>query len=307
MDVVVVGAGIAGISAARVMHSAGLSVQVVEVTSGPGGRMASVEIGGATFDHGAQFFTTRGPEFTSIVDSAVAAGAVKKWCDGFDDPPDGFPRYRGSESMADLVRWMATGIDVRYDTEVLNLRDFPADGYVISAPVGEGLALVESSGIAIAPDLVADLGSLGYKPTIAVLLLLDIVPEMAPHGGKQYEPGEDLAFVTDNQRKGISSVPAVTLHLSNELSGQMWSSADDVIVQAALRLVAESLDEHSVIGSRVHRWSAAGPVRVHPERTVVFGENPVVALAGEIFGGPKVEGAFLSGLAAGAAMTTRLA
>jgi len=306
MDVVVVGAGIAGISAASSMHSAGLSVQVVESLSGPGGRMASVDIDGATFDHGAQFFTTRGPEFTSLVDSAVAAGVVKQWCDGFDDPPDGFPRYRGSESMADLVRWMAADVDVIYDAEVTNLGGFPAVGYVITAPVGDAVALIKSSGIVIPPNLDADLGALRYKPTVTVLLQLDAVPNMASHGGEQHEPGEDLAFVTDNQRKGISSMPAVTVHLSNELSEQMWSSADDVIVRAALRLVAESVDEHSVVCSRVHRWSVAGPVRIHPERTVVFGENPVVALAGEIFGGPKVEGAFLSGRAAGAAMIARL-
>jgi len=302
----VVGAGIAGISAAATMCSAGLSVQVVETMSEPGGRMATVRIGQATFDHGAQFFTTRSPEFVSLVDRALRAGAVRKWCDGFDDPPDGFPRYCGMESMTDLVRWMAADLDVIYNMNVVDLAAFPASGYVITAPVAEAVALVETSGISLDPGLAADLGALGYKPTITVLVSLNAAPDMAGHGGIQYEPGEDLAFVADNHRKGVSSVPAVTLHLSNELSARMWGVDDDGVVRRAMSLVEGFLDASSVTGSRVFRWPAAGPVEVYRERTVVLRTNPVVAFAGEIFGGPKVEGAFLSGLAAGAAIIAAL-
>ncbi len=42
----------------------------------------------------------------------------------------------------------------------------------------------------------------------------------------------------------------------------------------------------------------AGPVDVWPEPTVCWGDEPVIALAGEAFAGPKVEGAYLSGIAA---------
>jgi predicted NAD/FAD-dependent oxidoreductase len=53
---------------------------------------------------------------------------------------------------------------------------------------------------------------------------------------------------------------------------------------------------------QIQRWRYAGPVECWPEPTVVWGSDPVIALAGEAFAGPKVEGAFLSGRAAAEAV-----
>ena len=49
---------------------------------------------------------------------------------------------------------------------------------------------------------------------------------------------------------------------------------------------------------QIQRWRYAGPVECWPDATVTWGFDPVIALAGEAFAGPKVEGAFLSGRAA---------
>jgi renalase len=53
-DVLIVGAGIAGLAAATDLHAAGRTVLVVDKGRGVGGRLASRRIGAATFDHGAQ-------------------------------------------------------------------------------------------------------------------------------------------------------------------------------------------------------------------------------------------------------------
>ncbi|MEO1065563.1 MAG: hypothetical protein AAFZ07_29455, partial [Actinomycetota bacterium] len=47
---------------------------------------------------------------------------------------------------------------------------------------------------------------------------------------------------------------------------------------------------------QVKRWRYAGPVTPHPERSVDVGRGTPIVLCGDAFGGPKVEGAFLSGL-----------
>ena len=107
-----------------------------------------------------------------------------------------------------------------------------------------------------------------------------------------------MAFVADNRAKGISEVPSVTIHLSNELSGVLWSAADDEIVERAMVAAADVLgdaaDPSAIAAGQVQRWRYAGPVDVWPEPTVVWGSDPTIALAGEAFAGPKVEGAFLS-------------
>ena len=70
MRVLVIGAGIAGLSAARCLLEQGVArddLRVVDKGRGVGGRMASRRMdtpaGQARFDHGAQFFTTRSDLF----------------------------------------------------------------------------------------------------------------------------------------------------------------------------------------------------------------------------------------------------
>ena len=67
MQVVVVGAGISGLLAARRLSEAGHDVVVFDKGRSSGGRCATRRVGDSTFDHGAQFFTVRSDEFASLV------------------------------------------------------------------------------------------------------------------------------------------------------------------------------------------------------------------------------------------------
>ena len=79
MHCVVVGAGLAGLIAARTLVAEGHSVTVVDKGRSVGGRLATRRIAGATVDHGAQFFTVRDPEFADIVSRWVDADVVHEW------------------------------------------------------------------------------------------------------------------------------------------------------------------------------------------------------------------------------------
>jgi phytoene dehydrogenase-like protein len=61
-DVVVVGAGLAGLAAARVLHEAGHDVHVVEASDAVGGRVRTDEVDGFRLDRGFQVVLTAYPE-----------------------------------------------------------------------------------------------------------------------------------------------------------------------------------------------------------------------------------------------------
>jgi len=68
VDVVVVGAGLAGLSAARHLHAAGLDVLVVERSDGVGGRVRTDVRDGFRLDRGFQLFNPAYPEPPRLLD-----------------------------------------------------------------------------------------------------------------------------------------------------------------------------------------------------------------------------------------------
>jgi hypothetical protein len=72
-DVIVVGAGLAGLSAARHLEAAGRSVLVLEGADEVGGRVRTDHVDGWQFDHGFQVFDTGYPEPHKLLDGADRA------------------------------------------------------------------------------------------------------------------------------------------------------------------------------------------------------------------------------------------
>ncbi|MFN8146718.1 MAG: FAD-dependent oxidoreductase [Candidatus Nanopelagicales bacterium] len=72
-DVVVVGAGLAGLAAARHLAASGLSVRVLEGSDGVGGRVRSERIDGITVDRGFQLLNPAYPEARRVLDLEALA------------------------------------------------------------------------------------------------------------------------------------------------------------------------------------------------------------------------------------------
>jgi monoamine oxidase len=70
LDVVVIGAGMAGLTAARTLAEAGLKVLVVEAQDRIGGRIWTRHIGDEAIELGAEFIHGRPPELWALIDEA---------------------------------------------------------------------------------------------------------------------------------------------------------------------------------------------------------------------------------------------
>jgi predicted NAD/FAD-dependent oxidoreductase len=83
VDAIVIGAGVSGLIAARTVQANGARVLVLDKGRGVGGRLATRRTASGVFDHGAQFFTARDPQFRLRVEAWQAAGIVRPWATGF--------------------------------------------------------------------------------------------------------------------------------------------------------------------------------------------------------------------------------
>jgi renalase len=340
-DVVIVGAGIAGLSAAGELVASGRRVVVLEKSRGVGGRMATRRVGEAVCDHGAQFFTVRGPAFGGMVTAAREAGAVATWCEGFSKAAsidaaaapatDGHARWRGASGMTDLPKWLAAqlpqdrcvvrtavkvsaiGVDggrVRIlldpGAEAGEPTTLHAAAAIVTSPVPQSLDLFAAGGLlgveeGIAPEIHQQLATVHYDPSFALMLVLNRPSLVPPPGGMQFAGGP-ISWLADNHQKGISSVPALTVHASGAFSRQYFDDPPEQVAAALIELVRPWIDGNpatGIIGQSLHRWKFAMPTTIIPEPLVAAVTSPPVVCCGDAFGGPKVEGAASSGRAAG--------
>jgi len=317
LSVAVIGAGLSGLTCARALAAGGLEVRVFDKARGAGGRMATRRAGDLRFDHGAQYFTVRDDGFARTVDSWCRQGIVAPWTGKIvvvdksivSRENTRIPRFVGVPGMNAVCRHLARDLDVSYGTriEILNregdgwvLTDEdgielgPFDAVVVSAPAPQAGVLLRTC----SPDLAARAASVEMAPCWAVMMTFP----------QSLNLGFDGAFVNDSAITWAArdaSKPerpdheSWVIHASSKwstahLEMEPDSAAETLVREFRAALSLESVDPKHLTA---HRWRFALPLEPLPE-TSLFDASLRLAACGDWCGGPRVEGAFLSGLAA---------
>ena len=326
-DVIIVGAGLAGLMAGRVLAEAGKRVLLFDKGQSVGGRLATRRIGGGVADHGAQFFTVREPEFGAVVARWIAEGMVFEWSRGWSSGSlaatsnDGHPRYAAYKGMNALAKHLATGLEVRTGVKLVAVQQIEggwqvedeagrkerAKGLLLTPPVPQSLDLLDDGEVQLSSRDRAALEALEYDPCLTGMFVLDREIRLPAPGAIQ-RPYANMYWIADNHRKGISDAVIVTTQAGAQYSRQLADLSDEKVLAAFKVDLLPLLGDAQITEMQLKRWRYAQPVSVYPERCLVVqrGNMPLV-FAGDAFGGPRVEGAALSGLVAGRALLAQLA
>jgi renalase len=172
-----------------------------------------------------------------------------------------------------------------------------ADAVVSTCPLPQTFSLLFEAGVDVPRELVTH----DYDRTLALLAVLD-GPSAVPSPGGVHPPDGIFSFVGDNAAKGVSAVPAVTFHAGPVWSEQHWDDDRAAVHDALADAARPWFGSARLVESQVKRWRFATPRAPSPDPCWVAPEGSLV-IAGDAFAGPKIEGAFNSGLAAAAALT----
>jgi renalase len=164
-DIIVIGAGIAGLMAARILEKQGAQVVVLDKGYQVGGRMATRRIGPGLADHGAQFFTTRTQEFRNWVHQWQYEKIAYLWSMGFshgsvrEAGERRHSRYAVSGGMNALAKHIAHDLDHVYtNTQVMTVTATGEDwliqdqegelytckGLIMTPPIPQSLEMLQA-------------------------------------------------------------------------------------------------------------------------------------------------------------------
>ena len=311
----IIGAGISGLMAGKTLSSSGYPVTILEKSNEVGGRMATRRFKGGVFDHGAQFITARNPQFIKLVEGLENEGIVRQWSQGFQESgattrPDGHPRYMGIGGMTSIAKKLSQDLEVHLQTAAMAIyfdgelwhiqtidgRTYNGDYLILTAPIPQSLSLLEAGGVSYKKREAELLQAIQYHPCLAVLVLLDGPSQIPNPGGIKFESGP-IQWLGDNTQKGISpKVTAVTIHASAEFSRQNFELNPEQIFEPLITAAKPWLGG-GIQDWQLHKWRYSQPLYTYPERFLKIPGYPSLFIAGDAFGGSRVEGAALSGIA----------
>jgi predicted NAD/FAD-dependent oxidoreductase len=317
MKVAVVGAGVAGLAAARALADQGHAVRVYDGASVPGGRVATRTItavdlprglsGELAFDHGAQYFTVRDERFAEVVRAWERRRVVAKWTgrivsfdgEGWEDVEAGTDRYVGIPGMSAIAEAMAGGLDLACGRRIESVAPLLStyDRVILAIPPAHAAALVPHL-----PALAHRIAGVRMCRNWTVMAAFD--ERVQARFDAAFVNASALGWIARNTSKPKRNwkIDAWVLQATTAWSDAHQDDEPDrvgaFLMEAFEDLVPAGLP-HAFYAT-VHRWRYAA---ADPPRAVgaIHDEGSRITLCGDWCAGFRIEDAYLSGLAAAAA------
>ncbi len=304
INTIILGAGISGLIIAYELKKKNIDFLILEKSHTIGGRIATRNIEQSVYDHGAQFFTVKSDYVKQLNSEMLEKNISKAW----DQEISQHTKYIGSKKIKDLPKYIAKNLDIRLNEKITKLdliddlwkllsesgKIYYTKELIITFPVPQAINLIDSGNYQLKNETM-DLKNIKYDKCIA--LLAEFENSNLPKSGYIKIKDHDIVeWIADNYQKGISPIKnTLTIHTTPQFSLDNWDKSNIEITEKIIESV-ENYVSKKYINSNVKKWGLSKPINHYKENYIVLESNPFLALAGDGFGGGRVESAILSGL-----------
>ena len=288
--IVVVGAGVCGLTIARLLQDAKIEVILLEKSNSAGGRMATRRVEDYVFDHGAQFYKSsiEKPFFWHHRWTEEKISQV--W---FSE--DRFSFYCSAHGMNSLAKNLAQNLNIRFNQKLITIGnsstnqrlvledgdELSADLVILTCPLPQSLEILSNSQVNFSEEL---------KKIEYAKALVGLVQVQSHAVDIKYQLSKSAIFsISNNFSKAMGKGLGLTVVMNQDFSEKYFASSDSEVLDLIHFELGKTFNIQSLpLKSQLKKWRFSHPIQKHPENFVVL---PSVILAGDAFGGGSLAGA----------------
>lgn len=334
MKIAVVGAGVAGLTAGKILAESGHEVVVFEKSKGYGGRLATRYAGkdnAIKVDHGLPYIEVSSAKIEPLIKDLVDNGILKPWegpfvqCDKNGKLSDFKPskkRYIAPKGMNQVGKRLARMVDVRTETKVSGVThiggdrskkrtwmlNFPTsvaenfDAVILATPSKQAYAILNTTIDEVQTlKLLREVDDVEYAPSFSLMVGYDSadIPDWS-----MMNCDNDIIESIINEASKRENDPkcSFVIHTTAEFADKHKDSNNDEVEEIILDELTNILGGWSALPEwqQLHFWrySKVRNPLPYPFMEVVGNDAPI-ALIGSYMNGDSIESAYVSGLAIG--------
>lgn len=337
-DIVVIGAGMAGLVCAQQLSQAGYSVVIIEKSRGLGGRLATRRLHETWADHGTCYLKPKGELFKSLVELLGDRHILEVWTDTvyelapdtpLSEPKNRSPRYTAPAGMSAIAKFLAQDLNILLNERVTainltaennwriilesNNEELTAKALVFAIPAPQALSILAPLGEdVLGKEFLDNLSSVEFYPCISAIAGYLPIAQPLPHWkALSFIDDPILGWIgLDSSKRPNPQQPVFVLQSSPNFAQSNLDSPDlQPVGQQMLQHAAQLLELpwlNTPQWIQVHRWRYAFPSHPWGETILSADSLPPLVCCGDWCGGNLVEGAMLSGLGASVEINNQL-
>ena len=323
-DFVVVGSGISGISAANTLIKNDKQVLILDKARNCGGRLSTRIHLTFSFDHGAQFFTTKDLEFSQIVQKAIQTKEIAI----LEHPKKG-KVYVGNPAFRPFISKLTSSLEIMQNASVTHIekpQDKPDECWCISIADNQPvfakniiLTMPAPQTTVLLPSFITELKHTTlqamYDPCIAILAGVEIPLSSSiflenselldkPIILEKGNIGWSIAKWSHSNENNTAYLSVIihanpkfsSKHIEEDVSNftnSLWEEwISHITTDASFNVSA--LPKH-ISYLKGHKWRYARVTKTAGEECKRTNQKYSIALAGDWLEGPRVESAWISG------------
>ncbi|MCH8522952.1 MAG: NAD(P)-binding protein [Balneolales bacterium] len=332
MIIAIVGAGLAGLTAGKILAQKGHEVIVLEKSRGFGGRLSTRYAGkdlDVKLDHGTPYLEANGESFQLFINELVDKGVLAPWTDSFGfHNEEGFFEshpsremktvYAAPNGMNSVGKYLSRWVDVRNNTHVsgitmvapgskwkrpwiLNMTDssvLEADVLILATPAIQASGLLQTAQDETPVRALHALTStIKYDATFTMMLGYG---EMDIPGWKGvYCQNDVIGFISNESSKRNNQELTIVAQTNKQFS-YTYRDVDPAVVKTRMSdALSQILGKWAGVPkwSQLHFWRyahASNSLKQHFLESSQ--EEAPLAIIGDYLGGNSMESAYVSGL-----------